>query len=269
MTGPEEIDALLSKAVDGELTEAERLHLGALLRDDPACQEAYVDYLLLDSLLHWEKPVVANAARRPLFARPIVRWALAACLLLATGTGLVMMTWPEPAEAEPALVDRLVEWNLTITSAPSDAEREKEYRTGSSEFTRELATAKVPPDERPLAIALLEDARTLAATDQPLESAEQLDRMSEKLLAWIGSNPQLDPKRAKAMEQHYLRLVERSLGQLKRAKTAAQAAKADEAFQKRIERLNERIAARAAARAAREAEKALKQAEKAQKKKSR
>jgi hypothetical protein len=53
--GPvQDLDRLLMKLVDGELTPVEQLHLMALLRDDPAAREQYVKYLCLNSLLTWE-----------------------------------------------------------------------------------------------------------------------------------------------------------------------------------------------------------------------
>ena len=51
-----ELKQLLMDLVDGELSYVQQQHLAALLRDDPGLQAKYREYLLLDSLLHWEEP---------------------------------------------------------------------------------------------------------------------------------------------------------------------------------------------------------------------
>ena len=86
-----ELDRLLMALVDGELTPVQQQHLSALLRDDPALQAKYRDYLLLDAMLRWEQPEAAAAT--PARGKPLSRarhWlglavAVAAGLLLAFG----------------------------------------------------------------------------------------------------------------------------------------------------------------------------------------
>jgi hypothetical protein len=94
-----ELQQLLSAVVDGELSYAQQQHLAVLLRDNPALQQQYSDYLLLDSLLRWEQPEpVAIPARR------LPRWrsglylagALAASGLLAVALWHLGGTTPTP-----------------------------------------------------------------------------------------------------------------------------------------------------------------------------
>jgi hypothetical protein len=99
-----ELDQLLAALVDGELTYVQQQHLAALLRDDPALQEKYCDYLLLDSLLRWEQPEAA--APRPAAApwRWRLGWRLAGMLaasLLLVVTGYLVNSWQQPGRAIP------------------------------------------------------------------------------------------------------------------------------------------------------------------------
>lgn len=97
-----DLERLLMGLVDGELSPAERQHLAALLRDDPALQQQYRDYLLLDALLSWEQPQSVEREQTPdpsthvtLHAqravRPVLLAVAAAAVLLATG---VFLLWP-------------------------------------------------------------------------------------------------------------------------------------------------------------------------------
>jgi hypothetical protein len=98
---PSELERLLMELVDGELSPSDRERLAELLRGQPALREQYLDYLLLDSLLHWEQPVAA----RPAPARPAGwgRWYVtAAAGALAAGLVLAVVLWrrsPAPADA--------------------------------------------------------------------------------------------------------------------------------------------------------------------------
>src|SRR5438876_8182698 len=90
-----ELEQLLSELVDGELSYLQQQHLTALLRDDPALQQKYRDYLLLDALLRWEQPQAPAVPRRRWRVLPsIVRAAalLAAGVLLAVG-GYLVHSW--------------------------------------------------------------------------------------------------------------------------------------------------------------------------------
>jgi len=258
MNPSEELDQLLSALVDGDLSETEQLHLAALLRDDADLQRQYLDYLVLDSLLRWEKPALAtpvqpSVARRVVFHK--VAWALAACLVVTVGLGLFFAAFPQRAEANPDLLDRLVEWNLVISSAPTLAERQDRFQERADAFADNLATADLRGDERELAAALLANARTMGSEENPLDVAERLEGMSEKMLDWMSAHSNTNPKRALAMERHYLRFAERSLGIVRRI----EATDAPDVIQaKRMEQVAKRIARRAAARVDEDAERSRK-----------
>jgi hypothetical protein len=83
----QELDGLLAALVDGGLSYAEQQHLAALLRDDPALQERYRDYLLLDAMLQWEAPAVP-AART---GSPSPRRRFRPRVLVAAAAGLLLL----------------------------------------------------------------------------------------------------------------------------------------------------------------------------------
>jgi hypothetical protein len=111
MTGgdtPDELEGLLMGLVDGDLSPVESERLADLLRDDPALREKYVDYLLVDSLLHWEQTTAVPAPtpapprpRRRLWPAVATAGALAATLLVALGLWLRTPPLP-PADLQAA-----------------------------------------------------------------------------------------------------------------------------------------------------------------------
>jgi hypothetical protein len=91
-----DLEQLLIELVDGELSYVQQQHLAALLCNNPALQEKYRDYLLLDTLLGWEQPAAASLPRfdspRPPRRFRRLAWMWAACVLLALGS-VVVYRW--------------------------------------------------------------------------------------------------------------------------------------------------------------------------------
>ncbi len=197
--------------------------------------------------------VQPSVSRRAVFRK--VAWATAACLVVTAGLALFFAVFPQRVEANPDLLDRLAEWNLDISSAPTRAERQDRFQERANAFDDDLANADLRGDEREMAAALLANARTMGAEKNPLDVAERLDGMSEKMLTWMGAHSNTNPKRALAMERHYLRFVERSLGIVQRIEANG----APDAIQaERMERVMKRIAKRAMARVDEDAERSRK-----------
>lgn len=248
MNARDEIDRLARAVVEGEpLSETDQLHLAALLRDDPDAQGRYLDHLFLDDALRWEKPTAPPRAAPRRLAPPRTAVALAACLLLAAGLWLAGPAAPR-SDASADLVDRLADWNLAIAAAPTPDDRRTSYAERADSFRAELARAPLPPDDRELAAALLDGARALSEQSNPLDQAEQLDRLAERMHQWMGDRPQAD-RRARAVDGHYLRFVERSQANLRRA-----APPTDKARHEQMKRLHDRIGHRADARFRRDSE---------------
>jgi hypothetical protein len=147
-----ELEQLLMALVDGELTAVQCQHLAALLRDDPALQKKYRDYLLLDALLSWEQPEVATAtaAAPPRRLARAVRLvgALAAGLLLVIG-GYLLHSWREP----PGVVQV-----VNATTSPQDAGERP--APGLAVLTRSVH-AEWAPGSRPRGVGGVIDAGPL------------------------------------------------------------------------------------------------------------
>jgi hypothetical protein len=239
-----ELDRLLSAAADGELSEHDRLHLAVLLRDDPAARERYAEYMLLDALLRWEKPA---APAEPAPRRRVLRvagWAVAACLLVGVGAVAILAIPNREVVAKPDVLDELADWNLAIADAPTAADRGARFGKQARPLADALARADLSAADRRLADALFENARALAAGDNSLAVAERLDDMSGRLLDWVSAHP--DAKRAAAVERHYLRFVEGSMGHVHKVL----AGPPDEGKKKQAAKVAERVAERAEGRAA-------------------
>ena len=258
------LDDLLPNVVDGQLSEAEQLHLGALLRDDPAAQQKYLDYLMLDAQLLWEKPVARASATRETadrsrwFSMPAVRWGLAASVLLLLGVASFFWVLDGRIQARVEVVDQLADWNVAIADAQTPDERKQRFDERADIFSKDVRLVRWPAEDKQLAQSLFENARAMAQQDNPLDVAERLDGISEKVLDWMHeSSNTANLTRVTAMERHYLRFTERSLEKLQRA---ADSGAPDEAKQRRMDKVTRHIAKRAESRVAGEAEKTRKKA---------
>ncbi len=148
--------------------------------------------------------------RRP-FLRRAARWAVAALLLLAVGLGTWAVLAPSKANAGD-LVERLVDWNLELTEAPSPEERQRIFAERDGTLRDELKRARLPAEERALAESLLDVASQIAQTEAPLEDAEHFDKIADQLFARIESPAGADrgPQRAR-MARCYERVLERGV----------------------------------------------------------
>ena len=251
MTPTDDLDRLLSAAADGELSAADQLHLAVLLRDDPAARAAYQDYMILDALLQWEKPQPAPVEpTKPVRPWGVLRragWLVAACLLvgIGVGVGLTLSLPTREAAAKSDVVDRLADWNLDIADARTPAERRGRFREKAGVLAAEVARSELPPDERHLADVLFARASALAETDDPVAAAEHLDALADELHRWVEDNAATKPRRAAAVEQSYLRVVERSLAKVARATEEGMS----HGQRARVEKVVDRIAGRAEVRA--------------------
>ncbi|MAT14047.1 MAG: hypothetical protein CMJ46_02110 [Planctomyces sp.] len=111
MTSSEELNRLISAALDGQLTEAEQSELRAALRESSSARERYLEYAHLDSLLQWEQgdlPGLAEPPMQKMDESPIrlssqrqvrrLRWMLAAALAICCLlSGLLFTRIGQPA----------------------------------------------------------------------------------------------------------------------------------------------------------------------------
>ncbi|MBL8797920.1 MAG: hypothetical protein JNM56_28740 [Planctomycetia bacterium] len=115
--------------------------------------------------------------RRP--AALVVRWLVAALLLLAVGSAAWLLSTPR-AVAGPPFIERLVDWNLELAEAGSLAERQRLYASQQAAF--QAAAVSLPAEDRELASLLLENGSRLAAHDDPIAEAERFSAVADKLV---------------------------------------------------------------------------------------
>ena len=111
------------------------------------------------------------------------RWLVAASILIAVAIGGGFFITPPRAIASTDVVERLVDWNLSLAHAPSVGERGRIYADRVTLFTDELKRAEVPSQDRELVHSLLEKAPELVRVPDPLAEADRFNDLAEKLLA--------------------------------------------------------------------------------------
>jgi hypothetical protein len=99
---------------------------------------------------------------------------------LGTGTWLVVSE--REARAADGLVDQLVDWNLDLTLAQSESERNRVYARQAERFRSALSTASLPEEQRSLAQELLENGSWLVTHQDPAAEADRFGSLSEELL---------------------------------------------------------------------------------------
>jgi hypothetical protein len=147
-----------------------------------------------------ERLPAETAARRP--GRPVLRWvprwAMAAAVLLTLGLAAWFLTPTPHAQATPALIERLVDWNLDLADVPSAAERKQLYSATEDDLKQAVRQASLTEPERQLADLLLENATWLAENDDPVGAAERFSAVADRLVGQLQSaGDRKDMKRAK------------------------------------------------------------------------
>ncbi len=150
------------------------------------------------------------------------RWALAAAVLLAVGV-TAWVLWPAPRQDGPAdVVERLLAWNLDLTGSPGADQRSDVYTEHAPVLKEALREADLAPEDRQLAIALLESGTWLAANVDPADEADRFNRLADQLLAQLDlAATKKDVKRIRWLARFYRRVAERGIqANLKRAESS-------------------------------------------------
>jgi hypothetical protein len=130
------------------------------------------------------KPSMPAAPRRLVilhFARS--RWAMAALLFLVISLGVWLLS-PSPrvhADA-PGLVERLVDWNVSLAQASTPEERAKLYAQQADAFRVALNKPEVSAEDKQLALELMDNGTFLAKNDDPLAAADRLNAVADQLV---------------------------------------------------------------------------------------
>jgi hypothetical protein len=127
-----------------------------------------------------------QAAGRKLADR-LVRWAVAALVVLGVGLAVWTLSPTNRAVASPVLIEKLVDWNLELAQAETPAERAQIYTKQEAAFKKAVEKSKLSAEERELADLLLDNSTFLATNDDPMAEAERLSTVSDKLVEQLQS----------------------------------------------------------------------------------
>jgi hypothetical protein len=115
---------------------------------------------------------------------PAVRWAMAAGILIAVGPFVYMIVSPGAVVASSNIVDDLIAWNLTLTSA-EPGERQRLVAEREAELRDNLQKAKLTQEDREFAKNLLENAKWMAFNNDPLVEAGKWSDIADTLVTRI------------------------------------------------------------------------------------
>jgi hypothetical protein len=177
---------------------------------------------------------------------PLLRWALAASVLLVAATASLLFWAGSRAQASAEVVDRLVDWNVELAQASSRADRDRIFVEQRDRLAGELSAARLPGAERQLAESLVRNASWLRMNDDPVEAAERFDLVAGQLLDQLRTAADRnDRKIARRLARNYDRVSQ--LGFAVSLERAQASAALDFAHKRRLEKLLLRDEARMAA----------------------
>lgn len=180
-----------------------------------------------------DQPSRPSEAKRRRFVAP--RWLIAACLILTIGITGWFMAKPQKAHAESDVIDRLIDWNVQLSEAP-DAERHQLY--ANQVETLRADSARLPDEERAFADSLIKNGEFLATNPEPLESADRFTALADQVVERLDhAAARNDAKASAKLAKQYMVIADRGVKpKVERAKKAA----ADEAKQRRLEKIQQR-----------------------------
>jgi hypothetical protein len=151
----------------------------------PAAAEATRDSFLKNLPMR-AVPAKPQAASQNVASR-LVRWAVAALVVLGVGLAVWTLSPTNQAVASPVLIEKLVDWNLELAQAETPAERAQIYAKQEAGFKKAIQKTKLSTEERELADLLWDNSTFLATNDDPMAEAERLSTVSDKLVEQLQS----------------------------------------------------------------------------------
>jgi hypothetical protein len=236
--------------------------VAAHLAGCPACRGLADDLVELENIVRAYQPPPSALARRDVFLaglapatpRPVrarhiagAFAALAASVVLAVAVVALLRPAPQTpavAQADAAVVEDLVEWNLKLTEADEPAARELLVRDQLPDL--QARAARLPADDRALAEQLLAHGRKLGGAADPVDEAEGFHDLADTLLVRLDTAAD-DPTRSEVYARLYSQVVDRGVdANLERAEKLALKAEKQVRVQN-LRKLTKKQAARAAA----------------------
>jgi hypothetical protein len=139
--------------------------------------------------------------------------AAAAAVLLAAGAGALFVALGGSQTSEASdVMDRLVDWNLTMAGTDSLADRDRLYTAQAQELERQVRQGRLSANEQELAASLLDNSARLARDADPLAEAEGFTDVATVLVRQMGhAATKGDVGRTKGLNRYYARLVPRGV----------------------------------------------------------
>jgi hypothetical protein len=254
--------------------------VSAHLADCPACQKLVAELTSIESaVLAIPTPEIAIAGRdaflaqiaptpRPRRRRGDRRLVTALAVLAASlviGIGLAAWMQPRPkdsgtgqqavAQAKPAVVEELVEWNLKLSEAEVPTERQNLVRERLPQLQAKLQTSNLTTEDRAFAEQLLVHAQRMGEAADPVDEAEAFHGLADTLLVRLDTMVD-DPDRSEFYAKLYSQVRDRGVeANLDRAERLAQKAEKQVRVQN-LQKAKNKQEAKAAALAERMHEKA-------------
>jgi hypothetical protein len=184
-----------------------------------------------------ERPV------RRLLLRPMWVRAVAAVLVVGVGVGrLVYLNRPAAQAEPPQVVDRLLDWDLSLADAEGPQERQDLYVSQAQQLSSAVQRAPLNDEDRRFATTLLEYGEWLSQHHDPVERTEKFCDLADLLVGRLDKAATANDARAVQRLGGHLKRVQKGIGtNLQRLGANAYVEKGNAA--KRAERL-ERIARR-------------------------
>jgi len=245
--------------------------VAAHLAGCPACRGLADDLAELENIVRSYQPPPAALARRDAFlaglpataqrsvrARHVAGAFAALAASVALAVAAVALFRPNPpapvvAQADPGVVEDLVEWNLKLTEAEGPAARDQLVRDRLPDL--QARAARLPADDRELADQLLAHGRKLGGAADPVDEAEEFHDLADTLLVRLDTAA-ADPDRSEVYARLYAQVVDRGVdANLDRAEKQLMKGE-KEARVQNLRKLTKKQAARAAALAERIPERA-------------
>jgi hypothetical protein len=224
-----EAKELLLRADDPRLERCGSPELTEHLTSCPACRSTAAEIAQLEDT--WRaQPLPAEADRArlaflkrlPRVATPpaskprryiFPRWIAAAVLLFGIGIAGWFLFSGSEAQAAPALIERLVDWNVELAEAPP-AERERLYAAKQPALAEAVRSTSLGESDRELAGMLLDNGTWLAQNDDPVAAAERFSAVADKLVDHMQSaSDRKDTKLANRYAKLQAQVLQRGIGE--------------------------------------------------------
>ena len=113
--------------------------------------------------------------------------------------------------ASSQAIDQGVGLNLSVSEGESEAEREKLFTQGSQDFRQKIDSGELRGDDREFATRMLEGAKLLTVTSDPLGQADHFTRVADLLVTRIDNATRKNPKAVAHLGQAYLNVANRGI----------------------------------------------------------